>query len=130
VAWKVELNRQTQEWYGSLDPRAAHRFAAALDRLQERGPGLGRPFADGIKGSRHHNMKELRAGSMRALYAFDPRRHAVVLLAGDKANDWSGWYRRNIPVADRRYDQHLRTIGGGERNWVHETGTRSVTSGR
>ena len=34
---------------------------------------------------------------MRALFAFDPRRRAVMLLGGDKTNDWKGWYVRNIP---------------------------------
>jgi hypothetical protein len=130
MPWEVELNPQMQEWYRSLDQRGAHKFAAALDRLQERGPSLGRPFADRIKGSRHNNMKELRVGSMRALFAFDPRRHAVVLVAGDKSNDWRGWYHRNIPIADRRYDQHLHNIGGGEHRWARGTGARSVTSER
>jgi hypothetical protein len=130
MPWEVEFNPQMQEWYSSLDQRGAHKFAAALDRLRERGPGLGRPFADGVKGSRHHNMKELRAGSIRALFAFDPRRRAVVLVAGDKTNDWHGWYQRNIPIADRRYDQHLRNIGGGEQRWVRGTGAKSVTSAR
>jgi hypothetical protein len=128
MAWEIELNPEIQDWYRSLDRRTAHKFAGAVERLQERGPSLGRPFADGVRGSRHHNMKELRAGNVRALFAFDPRRHAVVLVAGDKTNDWRGWYQRNIPVADRRYDQHLRNIGGGEHRWGRGTGVKSVAS--
>lgn len=59
-------------------------------------------------------MKELRSsgGNLRALFAFDPRRRAVVLVGGDKTGDWSGWYKRNIPRADRRYDH---TCGAWER---------------
>jgi hypothetical protein len=54
-------------------------------------------------------MKELRPGSagrseIRILFAFDPARTAVLLVAGDKAGDWRKWYDRNIPVADERYD--------------------------
>lgn len=45
-----------------------------------------------IKGSRHHNMKELRAsegGALRVLFAFDPRRQAILLLGGDKSGEWA-----------------------------------------
>jgi hypothetical protein len=57
-------------------------------------------------------MKELRPpeGNIRILFAFDPRRAAILLLGGDKTNQWSTWYDRMIPVADRRYDQHLDTL--------------------
>jgi len=96
-----------------LGEEDANRIAASLDELGRLGPTLGRPFVDSIKGSRHHNMKELRSvgGHLRALFAFDPRRHAVVLLAGDKTGDWRGWYTRNIPLADKLYDRHLRSLG-------------------
>ncbi|WP_445148580.1 type II toxin-antitoxin system RelE/ParE family toxin [Baekduia sp. Peel2402] len=65
-----------------------------------------------VRSSRHHNMKELRAvGShLRALYAFDPHRRAIILLGGDKSGDWTGWYERNVPRADALYDEYLRTI--------------------
>jgi hypothetical protein len=98
----------------ALEDQDANRIAAAFDELERRGPGLGRPFVDSVKGSRHHNMKELRSigGHLRALFAFDPRRRAVVLLGGDKRGDWEGWYRRNITVADKIYDRHLRSRGG------------------
>jgi hypothetical protein len=57
--------------------------------------------------------KELRSfgGHLRALFAFDPERHAIVLVGGDKRDDWTGWYERNIPVADDLYDAHLRELG-------------------
>lgn len=86
---------------------------AAIELLEERGPSLGRPAVDRIAGSRHHNMKELRSfgGHLRALFAFDPKRRAIVLLGGDKTNDWSGWYDRNVPVADDLFDEYLRQEG-------------------
>ena len=86
-----------------------------------------------IRGSRHHNMKELRSvgGHIRILFAFDHHQRGVVLLGGDKTNDWTGWYKRNIPVADRLYDEHLRSIGK-EPPWLARarTGERSAGSSR
>ena len=75
--------------WGSRMPIASR---AAIEELREHGPRLGRPRAASISGSRHHNMKELRSagGHLRALFAFDPRRHAVILLGGHKTNDWKG----------------------------------------
>lgn len=112
-SWIVELTPEAEAWYMALEDQDANRIAAAFDELERRGPTLGRPFVDGVKGSRHHHMKELRSigGHLRALFAFDPRRHAVILLGGDMSADWKGWYGRNIPVADRIYERHLRSLG-------------------
>ncbi len=59
-------------------------------------------------------MKELRPAStgsseVRVLFAFDPDREAVVLVAGDKSGRWQAWYREAIPLADNRFDEHLAT---------------------
>ena len=63
-------------------------------------------------------MKELRPGSkghfeLRILFAFDFERNAVLLVAGDKSRSWKKWYEVNIPVADRRFDEHIREQKGG-----------------
>lgn len=113
--WTVELHADVEAWFVLLaehDPVTADLVEQAIDLLAERGPTLGRPLVDRVKGSEHHNMKELRpasAGSseVRILFAFDPRRQAILLTAGDKAGDWKGWYVRNIPLADLRFSQHL-----------------------
>ncbi|WP_243410208.1 type II toxin-antitoxin system RelE/ParE family toxin [Ancrocorticia populi] len=39
---------------------------------------------------------------------FDPARQAILLIAGDKSNNWQKWYRRNIPLADNLFDEHLK----------------------
>lgn len=62
-------------------------------------------------------MKELRPGSsgrteLRILFAFDPARKAILLIAGDKAGNWKRWYTRNIPRADDLFDEHLRRLEG------------------
>ena len=43
------------------------------------------------------------------LYAFDPRRVALLLLGGDKTGD-DRWYERFVPVAGRLYDDHLEML--------------------
>jgi hypothetical protein len=112
VAWEVELTDEAADWYRSLADREQYAIAAAIDLLAENGPNLGRPTVDTIKGSRHHNMKELRSrgGHLRMLFAFDPRRTAILLLGGDKRGNWKGWYEQNIPMADDLYDEYLREI--------------------
>lgn len=67
------------------------------------------------------NLKELRPGSsgrseMRVLFAFDPARRAIMLVAGDKAGSWNRWYVKNIPVAEQRYREHLDRLQGSERH--------------
>jgi hypothetical protein len=106
--WEVFFTAAAERWVMGLGDADFDTIIAAADLLQEREPALGRPTVDSIKGSRHRNMKELRAGSLRALFAFDPRRRAVVLVGGDKRGDWSGWYEHNVPIADDLYDAYLR----------------------
>ena len=81
----------------------------AVPAPADEGPALGRLLADRVKGSRYHNMKELRppssgASEIRLLFAFDPRREAIFLVAGDKAGNWeagtawpSRWQTRGSP---------------------------------
>lgn len=47
---------------------------------------------------------------MRVLFAFDPRRMAILLMGGDKSRRWSSWYAEAIPAADQLYDEHLQTL--------------------
>jgi hypothetical protein len=110
VSWDIYFTELAEQWLLDLDDGDYEAIMAAIELLEDKGPSLGRPAVDTIKGSRHHNMKELRSfgGNLRALFAFDPNRRAIVLLGGDKTNDWAGWYERNIPLADDRYDLHLR----------------------
>ncbi|HUO72286.1 MAG TPA: type II toxin-antitoxin system RelE/ParE family toxin [Solirubrobacteraceae bacterium] len=136
-SWEIEFTPEAERWFMGLSHEDANRIAATFDELERRGPGLGRPFVDSIKGSRHHHMKEVRSvgGHLRALVAFDPRRQAIVLVGGDKTGNWKGWYARNIARADALYDRHLRDLGEGGR-WgtaassTRRAGTRSEASGR
>jgi hypothetical protein len=81
--------------------------------LEQRGPYLGRPYVDTVKGSRHANMKELRSQAggepLRTFFAFDPRRCAILLIGGDKTGK-PRFYRRMIPMADELYDEYVREL--------------------
>ena len=81
--------------------------------LGEFGPNLRYPYSGGIATSKHDHLRELRiqhAGRpYRVLYAFDPRRCAILLLGGDKTGH-PRWCDEQVPVADRLYDAHLATL--------------------
>ena len=113
--WEVEFTDEFGEWWDGLDLAQQAALAGRVEVLSERGPDLGRPAVDRISGSRHHNMKELRAsegGALRVLFAFDPRRHAILLIGGDKTGRWNEWYEWAIPAADDLYDVYLEGLRG------------------
>lgn len=113
MPWEVEFTDEFGEWWDDLTQEQQDAIKARVDLLIDHGPNLGRPVVDSIQGSRHQNMKELRAskeGTLRVLFAFDPRRHAILLLGGDKTGDWNRWYEVNIPRADDLYEEHLRLL--------------------
>ncbi|MDV6277706.1 type II toxin-antitoxin system RelE/ParE family toxin [Rhodococcus erythropolis] len=114
--WSVDVEL-VEEWLTQLDQSSYEQVVAALELLQERGPQLGRPLVDTVTASRHKNMKELRPGSsgrseLRVLFAFDPHRKAILLIAGDKSGQWTKWYKTNIPIADDRFDTHIENLEG------------------
>lgn len=113
MRWEVEYTHQFEEWWESLSEELQNGVGAAIEELEEQGPGLGRPLVDTISGSRHHNMKELRPivyGNIRVLFAFDPRRHAILLIGGDKTGQWKRWYAEYIPMADDLFDAYLKEL--------------------
>lgn len=103
------------EWYVGLaedDPGSAESVALAINALEAEGPTLGGPLVDSIRGLSIKNMKELRPGSrgrteIQIPFVFDLARQAVLLVAGDKAGNWSRWYSENIPIAKQRYARWL-----------------------
>lgn len=114
--WSADVEL-IEDWLGALDTGSRLQVLAAIEVLCEVGPSLGRPLVDTVKASRHRNMKELRPGSsgrseLRILFAFDPARSAIMLIAGDKAGDWKRWYKRSIPLADGLFDAHLVRVRG------------------
>jgi len=112
--WSVDIEL-IADWLASLDDDSREQVVAAIELLEDRGPQLGRPIVDTVTSSRHRNIKELRPGSsgrseLRILFAFDPKRAAIMLIAGNKAGNWVRWYKKNIPLADDLFDDHLRAL--------------------
>ncbi|MFF4411107.1 type II toxin-antitoxin system RelE/ParE family toxin [Streptosporangium sp. NPDC001559] len=113
--WQIVIVSEVRDWLHELrktDRRTLLLIAAALDRVAEEGPGLGRPLVDTLQGSALRNLKELRPGSrgrseVRILFVFDPWRQAVFLVAGDKAGDWNSWYDTAIKAAEDRFARYL-----------------------
>ncbi|MCC7016403.1 MAG: type II toxin-antitoxin system RelE/ParE family toxin [Rhodospirillales bacterium] len=112
MEWAVLLHPEFDPEFDALPEGVQDELLAALRLLRVRGPALGRPTVDTLKGSTHANMKELRiryrGKPWRFLFAFDPARAAVVLAGGDKTGD-GRFYGRTIRIADRRFARHLRT---------------------
>jgi hypothetical protein len=112
----LTVTPELRAWLKTLTPEKANRVTAAMDRVAHDGPTRGRPLVDRVKGSRYHNMKELRTGSIRVLFVFhdgDP----LMLVGGDKRGAWNGWYPRAVAQADKLYAQHRREDGKGGPGW-------------
>ena len=114
ITWEVEFTNQLGAWWETLNEREQESIDASVQLLEARGPQLGFPHTSGIAQSRHAHMRELRVQHdgqpYRIVYAFDPRRTAILLIGGNKTGD-NRWYDVFVPVADRLYDEHLVELG-------------------
>lgn len=111
--WDVEYTDDFGIWWASLSEDEQESLDATVRLLEARGPNLGFPHSSAINGSRHGHMRELRTQHkgrpLRTLYAFDPRRSAILLIGGDKTGD-DRWYDIHVPIADALYDEHLEQL--------------------
>ncbi len=111
MEWQIEYTDEFEEWWSSLNEEEQEAVATSVGLLEKLGPNLPRPHSDTVKGSKFTNMKELRtqhAGEpYRTLYAFDPRRTAILLIGGNKTGK-KDWYNKHIPLADKLFSQHLK----------------------
>jgi hypothetical protein len=113
MAYEVEVADEWLEWFNQLTAEEQDEIAAAIGLLENRGPQLPFPYSSGVSSSRHSHMRELRTQvhgqPFRTLYAFDPRRVAILLIAGDKTGD-DRWYDVFVPKADDLYDEHVEIL--------------------
>ena len=114
MAWEVEFSDEFGEWWDSLNAAEQKSVDFTVSLLQHAGPTSRMPHSSGVESSRHAHMRELRVQHegrpYRILYAFDPRRTAILLIGGNKTGN-DRWYDSTVPRADAIYDRHLREVG-------------------
>jgi hypothetical protein len=115
MPWIVEFADEFEPEFDALPVAVQDELLAQAKVIEQFGPAAKRPRVDTLKGSKHANMKELRFdaadGVWRVAFAFDVRRRAVLLVAGDKSGgSETRFYRRLIGTADVRFDAHLERI--------------------
>src|SRR5712664_1594499 len=115
VKLTVSFHDEFDSEFDALSAAVQDEMLAHARLLEQFGPQLGRPRVDTLKGSRHANMKELRFsaadGEWRVAFAFDPRRRAILLVAGDKSGgSEKRFYRELIRKADDRFGAHLARL--------------------
>ena len=113
--WVVEIGDEFKPEFFELHEDVRTEILALTVLLQQFGPRLGRPRIDTLNDSRHANMKELRFsaadGEWRVAFAFDTKRKAVLLVAGDKSGgSEKRFYKGLIRKADERFDAHLARL--------------------
>lgn len=111
--WEVEFTDEFEAWWNGLSEQEQIAVAAHVEVLEQLGPTLGWPRSSQVKASKHGAMRELRVQfqgrPIRVLYAFDPRRVAILLIGGDKGSN-DRWYDEFVPRADVLFDAHLETL--------------------
>jgi hypothetical protein len=120
VGWDVEVGDEFEPEFQELPDDVQTEILAHARLLQQFGPQIGRPRVDTLNGSRHANMKELRFsaadGEWRVAFAFDTKRKAILLVAGDKSGgSEKRFYKQLIAKADDRFDAHLARLKKKER---------------
>ncbi|MGD9560781.1 MAG: type II toxin-antitoxin system RelE/ParE family toxin [Pyrinomonadaceae bacterium] len=110
---EVEFTDEFGEWWDTLDEWEQATVDAHVRMLEEFGVALVFPYSSDIKGSAISRLRELRpqhkGNPLRVLYAFDPRRMAILLIGGDKTGN-DRWYDEFVPIAERLYRQHLEGL--------------------
>lgn len=113
MKWSIEYTDEFGDWWETLSEGEQDNVAAVVGLLEEKGIELPFPFSSGVEGSQYSHMRELRIQSksnpLRVLYAFDPRRTAILLIGGNKRGDKRG-YKTHVPLADKLYADYLLEI--------------------
>ena len=109
----VEYTEEFEVWWNALTEREQNDVSHVVDMLAEHGPRLPHPYSSAVEQSRHGHMRELRVQSggrpIRVFYAFDPRRTAILLIAGRKTHP-TRFYDHFVPRADAIYDRYVNEL--------------------
>jgi len=115
MTWNVKFHDDFAAEFKQFGEEVQIELRATVLLLKDKGPKLGRPWADTLNGSDYSNMKELRFdaedGVWRVAFVFDPDRNAILLVAGDKSGvSQKKFYEKLIDKADKRYKGHLEDL--------------------
>lgn len=121
MEWRIEFDETFAKEFSTLPSEVKIELRAQANILKMHGPSYGRPRVDTLNGSKHANMKELRFdaadGVWRVAFAFDPKRNAILLVAGDKSGtSEKRFYKKLIATADARFDAHLQRLINKEKS--------------
>jgi hypothetical protein len=112
MATEVLVTTEFEHWWDSISIEEQKSVAVVVAMLEDRGVLLPFPYSSGISTSK--KLRELRiqhAGEpYRVLYAFDPKRNAVLLLGGNKTGD-NRWYEVHVPRAEKLFADYLKESG-------------------
>jgi len=104
-------------WFEGLGEAEMAEVDFLVELLGQMGVTLGHPYSSALKGA-GSAFRELRGtankAELRIVYAFDPRRDAVLIIGGDKGGD-KRFYERIIPQAEKIWAQYLTEQGFAKR---------------
>ena len=113
MAWEVEYTDEFEAWWIGLDEEEQIDIAAIVGLLEEKGPHLPYPYSSDVKGTKYGTIRELRiqhkGKPYRIFDAFDPRRAAILLIGGRKTSG-ARWYEQYVPLVERIYEGHLKSL--------------------
>lgn len=119
--WEIESTEEIDNWLRKLDLSTKEEILTHFYLLQQKGPLLGRPFADSIQGSKIKNLKELRIQVklkvIRIFFVFTEGRIGLLLAGGDKRGNDKRFYEKMIPMVEKIY-----------KNWLIKNGKKSDES--
>jgi hypothetical protein len=111
--WEVEYTDEFGDWWETLKEEEQIDVDSYVRLLEQYGPNLKFPYSSGIERAKYTHLRELRiqhsGKPYRVLYAFDPRRTAILLIGGNKTGK-DRWYDKYVPIADNLYKQHLAIL--------------------
>ena len=113
--WDVRPHPEVEAWFLDLcrvDPASADLVVRPSTCSPSTARHWGVHWCGPTQGQLVSSHEELRPESsgtteIRMIFAFDPLREAVFLVAGDKSGQWQSWYRKAVPLADARFEEHL-----------------------
>lgn len=113
MEWEIEYTDEFEAWWNSLNEEEQIDIDSVVGLLEEKGPHLPYPYSSNIEWAKYGEIRELRiqhkGKPYRVIYAFDPRRTAILLIGGRKTGG-KRWYEKNVPLAEKIYEEHLKSL--------------------